>query len=169
MTLGVTMATCSTSKWMVENISSEEQKCVHNPKQAFDSLTEYFVALQSFSPFEPQCCQSDLWRELSSDWPAPLRSSHHQKTSQSAAGEAPQCPALTTPTSEHNKESIHQIHQSYLMLKSVLLSQYSGSFLMTAKLITVKIKPQITFVIEMERGMCLRTTSWATILYKHFT
>lgn len=56
----------------------------------------YFLFLL---PCEPQYCQTDLRHVPSSDWPAPSRSWLHQRTSQSAAEEAPQCPVLTAPRS----------------------------------------------------------------------
>lgn len=53
----------------------------------------YFFLL----PCEPPCCRTDLIPVPSSDWLVPSGSWLHQRTSQSAAEEAPQCPVLTGP------------------------------------------------------------------------
>lgn len=82
-----------------------------------------FLAMQSSSPCGPRCCQSDLRRVPFSDWPAPSKSSRHQRTSQSAAEEAPQCPALTTPTSKQNTKC-----QFTIITKNIFLSYHADSF-----------------------------------------
>lgn len=79
------------------------------------------LALVFRSPCEPQCCQTDLRRAPSSDWPAPSESSLHQRTSQSAAEEAPQCPVLTAPRPKQDTQTfkgpIHNNHtKNYIFL-----------------------------------------------------
>lgn len=64
----------------------------------------FFGSIFVFLPVECQYCQSDLKLVPFSDWPVPSKNWLHRRTSQSAAEEAPQCPALTAPTSQQDTQ-----------------------------------------------------------------